>query len=400
MDRREFLSAAAFSVTTHGVAGRAAAAPQKANAPRRRAAIIAHTGRGDYGHGLDTVWKVFDSIELVALADPDRAGREGAQARLGVAKGYADYREMLAREKPDLVSVCPRHLDQRAEMVVAAAQAGCHIYLEKSFAPNLEDADRMVRAVQASGVKLQIAHQMRCTPFLLTAARKVRDGEIGDVQEVRGRGKEDRRAGGEDMIVLGSHICDVMRSFLGDPHWAFAHVQDGGDDLAAEHIRTPSEPVGTVAGRQVAGMFAFDNGVHSYFASKQTADTHPLRFGTYIYGSKGVLFLANAVYPKGQLWILRSPAWVPVDGAQWEQVEVEAEIPFEAEGHDIANGLMVHDLLEAIDHDRKPACSEIDGRWTVEMIAGIYRSQIEGRPVNLPLVDRSWPLDSLARSQQ
>lgn len=387
-----------MSVAARGATERLAAAPQKAGAPRRRAAIIAHTGRGDYGHGLDTVWKVFDSIDLVALADPDRAGREKAQARLGVAKGYADYHEMLAREKPDLVSVCPRHLDQRAEMVVAAAEAGCHIYMEKPFAPNLKDADRMVRAIQASGVKVQIAHQMRRTPFLLTAAQMVRDGEIGDIQEVRGHGKEDSRVGGEDLIVLGSHICDVMRSFLGDPHWVFAHVQDGGEELAAKHVRMPSEPVGTVAGRQIAAMFAFDNAVHGYFASKQTAHTHPLRFGTYVYGSKGVLFLANAVYPQGQLWILRSPAWVPVDGAQWERIEVEAKIPFEAEGHDIANGLMVLDLLEAIDKDRKPACSEVDGRWTLEMIAGIYRSQIEGKLVKLPLANRNWPLDSLTAS--
>jgi predicted dehydrogenase len=385
MNRRQFLSTAALA----GVARPSAAAP------RRRAAIIAHTGRGNYGHGLDTVWKIFDSVELVAIADPDPAGREKAQARLAVPKGYADYREMLEREKPDFVSVCPRHLDQRADMVIAAAEAGCHIYQEKPFAPNLMEADRIVKAVQSAGVKLQIAHQMRRSPFLLEAVEMVRRGDIGDIQEIRGRGKEDRRAGGEDMMVLGSHICDVMRIFLGDPKWVFAHVQDNGDELAASHVRAPSEPLGTVAGRQIAAMFAFDGGVHAYFASKETAHTHPWRFGTYIYGSKGVIFLPNAIYPDGQPWILRTPAWVPEGGAKWEPIPVEQKVSIDAQGVDLANGLMVLDLLDAIEKDRKPACSEIDGRWIIEMISGIYRSQIEGKPVTFPLAERSWPLDSL-----
>jgi hypothetical protein len=109
-----------------------------------------------------------------------------------------------------------------------------------------------------------------------------------------------------------------------------------------------------------------------------------------------VIFLPNAIYPDGQPWILRTPAWVPEGGAQWEPIPMEQKIPFEAEGIDLANGLMVLDLLDAVEKDRKPACSEIDGRWTIEMISGIYRSQIEGKPVMLPQADRGWPLDSLA----
>jgi predicted dehydrogenase len=198
------------------------------------------------------------------------------------------------------------------------------------------------------------------------------------------------------MMVLGSHICDVMRIFLGDPQWVFSHVEDAGEELAAKHVRTPTEPLGPVAGRQIAAMFAFDHGVHGYFASKQTAHTHPLRFGTYIYGSQGVIFLPNAIYPDGQPWILRSAAWVPQGGAKWEPIPVELKNPFGAGGYDIANGLMVLDLLEAIEKDRKPACSEIDGRWTIEMISGIYRSQIEGKPLRFPLADRRWPPAALS----
>jgi predicted dehydrogenase len=224
----------------------------------------------------------------------------------------------------------------------------------------------------------------------------VRRGEIGDIQEIRGRGKEDHRAGGEDLMVLGSHICDVMRIFLGDPKWVFAHVQDEGEELAAAHVRTATEPLGPEAGRQIAAMFAFEGGEHGSFSSKDTEHTHPWRFGTYLYGSKGVIFLPNAIYPNGQPWILRSAGWVPEGGVTWEPISLDRSDSHEDEGYDVANKLMVLDLLDAIDKDRKTACNEIDGRWTIEMISGIYRSQIEGKPVTFPLADRSWPLDALS----
>ena len=54
---------------------------------KRRAAIIGHTGHGEYGHGLDTVWSVFDSVEVVAVADPDDQGRAEAQQRSGAQRG-------------------------------------------------------------------------------------------------------------------------------------------------------------------------------------------------------------------------------------------------------------------------------------------------------------------------
>ncbi len=309
IDRRSFLLSTA------------AAGSAQAQGRRLRAAVIGHTGHGEYGHGIDSVWKAFDHIDIVATADPDDAGRLRAQQRLGAPKAYADYAEMLERERPDCVSVCPRWMDQRAAMVTAAADAGCHIYCEKAFARNLEEADAMVGAVERNGVKLQLAHQMRRSPFTLRVKAMLEAGEIGDIQEIRGRGKEDRRAGGEDLMVLGSHICDVMRTMLGDPRWVFSHVTEDGEELKRKHVRRPTEPIGPIAGRETAAMFAFDGGVHGYFGSKASDETHPLRFGTTIYGSKGVIFLPNAIYPRGaQAYVLRTPSWVPDAAHRWEPI--------------------------------------------------------------------------------
>ena len=359
-----------------------------------RAGVIGHSGHGNYGHGLDVVWKAFDWIEVAAVADADGKGLAAALERTGAKRAYRDYHEMLHKEKLDLVSIGPRWLDQRVEMVTAAAEAGCHIYMEKPFARDLLEADRMVQAIERAKIKVQLAHQMRGSPFVRSVQELVNSGAIGDIQEMRGRGKEDHRVGGEDMMVLGSHICDVMRIFAGDPQWVAAHATDQGRELNATHVRQPTEPLGPVAGREIAAMFAFAGGVHGYFSSKACDETHPLRFGTQIFGSKGAIFVPNAIYPEGQPYILRTPSWFPDEKHSWEKIAA-AEPPIRGESLLIANALMVHDLVEAIEQDRKPMCSEVDGRWTIEMIMGVYEAQRTGGRVTFPLRNRNHPLTSL-----
>src|SRR5215212_8386927 len=94
-----------------------------------RVGIIGSTGRGDYGHGLDVAFKDLEGFEVVAVADADASGLAAAGKRLAVTNLYADYHEMLAKEKPDIVSIAPRWITDRVAMVTAAAGAGCHIFL-------------------------------------------------------------------------------------------------------------------------------------------------------------------------------------------------------------------------------------------------------------------------------
>lgn len=387
MNRRHFLSASLATL------------PLAASSKRYRVAVIGHTGRGNYGHGIDTVWHAFENMQLVAIADPDEAGRTAAAKRLGVANSYADYREMLRKEKPEIVGVAPRWMDQRMAMVTAVAEAGAHMYMEKPFALTLAEADRMVTAVQRNKVKLQIAHQMRTSPYVIKAKAMVDAGEIGEIQEVRSRGKEDRRAGGEDMMVLGSHLFDMQRYFLGNPEWVVAHVTEGGREIGAADVKQPTEPIGPIAGKQISAMFAYANGVHGFFSSRGVAQTDPLRFGTWIYGSKGVLFLPNAIYPGGGLHILRAPGWLPTAKAQWESVAAPLDLAGQGmpirEGREMANALMVADLVRAIERGGKPCCNEEDGRWTIEMVHSVYQAQKSGNRVKLPMRQRTHPLESM-----
>jgi predicted dehydrogenase len=189
----------------------------------------------------------------------------------------------------------------------------------------------------------------------------------------------------------------MLRYFLGDPRWVVSHVTRDGQEMNASHVTKPTEPIGPVAGNQISAMFAFDNGAHGYFASRAADQTHELRFGTWIYGTKGVLFLANAIYPNGGLYILRSPAWLPDERTSWQRVDVAppnlpgSSVTAKA-GQEIANALMVADLLRAIEQNGKPCCNEDDGRWTIEMVQGVYAAQKSGNRVSFPLRPRNHPL--------
>jgi predicted dehydrogenase len=123
-----------------------------------RVGLIGSTQRGGYGHGIDSVWSPTSAqsesvFAVVAIADDDPARLATTGKRLGVARLYASYREMLAREKLDIVGIGPRWVSDRVAMVTAAAEAGCHIFLEKPQAATLHDADAMAAACERARVK-------------------------------------------------------------------------------------------------------------------------------------------------------------------------------------------------------------------------------------------------------
>lgn len=120
--RRDFLRAGSLAVASAWMPARQDPPPKPC-----LVCVIGHTGGGDYGHDLDLAFRTIPRAKVLAVADPDEKGRLQAVRRSGAARGYADFREMLKREKPDLVAVCPRWVGDRLELVTAAAEAGAHV---------------------------------------------------------------------------------------------------------------------------------------------------------------------------------------------------------------------------------------------------------------------------------
>src|SRR5689334_6177738 len=153
--------------------------------PRKyRVAVIGRTGKGNYGHGLDVVWNAFDNVEVVAVADPDDKGRAAAAARIKAKAAYADYREMLDKERPEIVSVADRWLDQHRDMVLACVRRGAHVFLEKPMCRTPRDADEIVAACEQHHVKLAIAHQTRYSPRAKVIRDLIGEGKLGDLLEI------------------------------------------------------------------------------------------------------------------------------------------------------------------------------------------------------------------------
>lgn len=306
MRRRDFIAG-----TTFGLATLAAGRSSHANAKgvKYKVAVIGRTGRGNYGHGLDVVWNDIEQAQVVAVADPDPKGRGAAAKRLKALKSYADYRQMLEIERPQIVSVAPRWLDCHHDMVLACAEFGCHVFLEKPMCQSLEQADAMIAAFEKRSLKLAIAHQTRYSPALAQAQKAIAEGLLGDILELRGRGKEDRRGGGEDLMVLGTHVMDLMRFFAGDARWCFASVRNDRESVTEKHVRDGAEGIGPLAGDEIHAVYRFDGITMGYFSTHRTRHGAAERFGLQVYGSRGILTMTTGSVP--EIWFVEDPSWQP-----------------------------------------------------------------------------------------
>ena len=115
----------------------------------------------------------------MALADPSAEGRKETASRLNLATTFGDYRQMLQVVRPDIVCIGPSWLNQRVEMISAAAEVGAHIFCEKPFVSTLAKADRIAAACRRAGIKLAMAHQWAAAPPVRKIIHEIRAGKYG-----------------------------------------------------------------------------------------------------------------------------------------------------------------------------------------------------------------------------
>lgn len=122
-----------------------------------------------------------DQCEVVAVAEP--AARNVERARKAFGEGirvYDDYRKLLASEQVDGVDiVLPHHLHMPA--TVAAAEAGCHVLVEKVMARNIAECDMMIEACDKAGVILLVSHDRRYAGPWVAMKRVLETGVLGRI---------------------------------------------------------------------------------------------------------------------------------------------------------------------------------------------------------------------------
>ncbi len=178
-------------------------------------------------------------FDLVAIAGARPGRTREVAAELGVSGAYSDWRELLDREKPDLVSIATP-VDLHHPMMLAALAAGCHVHCEKPTALNAAQAVEMREAARRAGKVAGINHEFRFLPARAYALERVRQGAIGRPRRaeilgrypiwhsVQGRAMNwlaDASRGGGILGALGSHHTDALRLFLGEPRRALASVR-------------------------------------------------------------------------------------------------------------------------------------------------------------------------------
>lgn len=198
---------------------------------------MAHVHAGGYAR------KINDNpeTELVAVWDEEEYGGRNAAEQYEVPF-YTDLDEVLGRDDVDAVSV-DAITSAHPRVMIAAAEAGKHIFTEKALAIDVEGCDAIIAAVEKAGVKFMISLPSRCNSEILFAKNALEDGLLGDLTFGRGRiahsagldkwfsgtsawFADAERAGGGALFDLGCHRVDVIRWLMGEPKSAIAKINN------------------------------------------------------------------------------------------------------------------------------------------------------------------------------
>lgn len=166
-------------------------------------------------------------VEIVGLADrrPERTAQAREDFGIAEERVYADELELLAKERPDIVILCPATA-AHAEWTERVAPYGPHILMEKPFASSVAEADRMIAAMAKSGRRLAINWPLRWYPPHVTAKRLVDEGAIGEVAEVHYYdGNRGPLTHGADKVEREPTTAEKARS------WFYSREQGGGSLL-------------------------------------------------------------------------------------------------------------------------------------------------------------------------
>jgi predicted dehydrogenase len=310
-------------------------------------------------------YTAIESTELVAIAEPDPERRLKFDEAYGVTGLYENYREMLANEELDIISICtwpPLH----CEMTVAAAESGVQAILcEKPMALNLGEADRMLEACEETGTKLVIGHQHRFDSQTVNAIELIKGNAIGELQSIFGY------CNSSDLLTNGTHVVDLIRHFVDDSpiRWVMGQIDRPSDKVNfGHHVE-----------HNAIGHWQFENGVYAILAQGELA---PTGYAFQLCGTAGLISI-NA--PQGhRLQIITKNGEL--------DISLEEVSPKQAE---------MEELIAWLEGAGPPHRSRGgNGRATMEVLMAIMESSRLHSAIYLPLETEESPLELMIESEQ
>lgn len=322
-----------------------------------------------------------NGLEFVAMCDilPEAMEEKSARFGLEAVRRYTDYREMLEREKPELVAIATES-GKHAAIALDCIDAGCNVIIEKPIALSIADADAVIRAGKEKGVVVCANHQNRFNNSIRYIRRALEEGRFGKLSHgaahIRwNRGRDYytqapwRGTWAQDGGCLMNqciHNIDLLRWMMGDE---VEEVMAYTDQLMHPYLE--AEDLGLAIVR-------FANG--SYGLIEGTTNTFPrnLEETLYLFGEKGTVKAGGTSDNIIEEWRF-------ADGLD-DPEEVKAtygENPPNVYG--FGHTPLYADVIDAIRTGRAPLVDGEAGKRALELVLAIYRSAAEHRPVRLPL---------------
>ncbi len=325
-------------------------------------------------------------LELVAVCDvlPEKAEallvKFNLQDDKTIAR-YTDYRQMLAEHSEvQLISIATES-GIHAQIALDCIDAGVNIIIEKPMAMNMADAEKIIRASEAKGVKVSACHQNRFNVAVQETRRALEAGRFGKlshgsihVRWNRDRGYYDQASwrgkwasDGGCLMNQCIHGIDLLRWMMGDEIEEVygATRQQFHDYLEAEDIGM--------------AVVKFKNGAIGTIEGTVNVYPKNLEETLYLFGEKGTVKLGGTSTNNIDIW----------NFADENEADTANKSLQEATSNVYGNGhtSLFADMIAAIKEDRKPYVDAAAGRNALEMILAIYKSQKTGLPVKLPLTD-------------
>ncbi len=290
---------------------------------------------------------------IAALADVKQEAAEAMNAEFGLdAILYTDHREMLAREKPDVVVSClwtPLHLPVFRDCVKAGVQA---VLSEKPMAPTWGECIEIARLAESSGVQLTFCHQRRFAPGNQLARQLIGDGVLGTLERLD-------LYSPPNLLDCGTHTFDQALSFNNESpaRWV----------LGAVDMTNPLHWFGVDAESMAVGTIVFANGVRA--ALQVGGPDMDLWSGVRVSGSKGFLEVTwDGQIPRGVVYA--DPLW---------------RVPEIADAPDAPMQGVVRNALDCLSSGAEPELSHRKALRASEIIFALYESVRRRARVELPL---------------
>lgn len=325
-----------------------------------------------------------NNLDLAALCDIQYDKMEallGSSPFIGQTPAfYSDYRKMVDEIKPELVAISTDS-GSHAEIALYCIGRGCHVIIEKPIAMSMADAREIIAEAGRCHVKVAACHQNRFNMSCMQLKKARDEGRFGKlshgsihVRWNRNRNYYDQAAwrgkwasDGGALMNQCIHGIDLLLWMIdSDP------VSVYGVTRQQYHPYLEAEDIGMA-------VVTFSNGTVATIEGTVNVFPKNLEETLYIFGETGTVKLGGSACNTIDIWQFA------------DQTEKDTELEGKKEVIDNVYGnghtRLYGDMLEAIRDDRPPMVNAMEGAKALQMVLAIYRSQLTGEVVRLPLDD-------------